>query len=271
MSQTSSDSGALIAAFQIDLTETFAIWSMTALAAYEYILTVNQEVAMIWRRKWSLVTWLFVTNRYIMIAVIIWGVSPDTAQVDVDIRVTLGTRLSVIVADIIVLALTLQKTFGHRIDAIRAGVQTPLSALLLRDGTVYFATLLSLNIVQVLIRTVDSSDPVSQLIETLTPILISRFLLNLRQLGEPENETQSRFNSRVSIPGFRVPTLESVVGNMGADLDHGPTKEVDEGADIPVNGGHLAEAALDGISENGPGVLVTENVYGNQELPSHMA
>ncbi len=100
----------------------------------------------------------------------------------------------------------------------------------------------------------------------LTPILISRFLLNLRQLGEPENETQSRFNSRVSIPGFRVPTLESVVGNMGADLDHGPTKEVDEGADIPVNGGHLAEAALDGISENGPGVLVTENVYGNQEV-----
>ncbi len=52
-----------------------------ALAAYEYILTVNQEVAMIWRRKWTLVTWLFVTNRYIMIAVIIWGVSPDTAQV----------------------------------------------------------------------------------------------------------------------------------------------------------------------------------------------
>ncbi|PSR89006.1 hypothetical protein PHLCEN_2v4968, partial [Hermanssonia centrifuga] len=201
------------------LTETFAIWSMTALAAYEYILTVNQEVAMIWRRKWTLVTWLFVTNRYIMIAVIIWGVSPDTAQYLFKIAKVI---------------FTVDPVFGAY-----CGNDT---------GNISASTNFK-----------------------LTPILISRFLLNLRQLGEPENETQSRFNSRVSIPGFRVPTLESVVGNMGADLDHGPTKEVDEGADIPVNGGHLAEAALNGISENGPGVLVTENVYGNQELPSHMA
>ncbi|THG93861.1 hypothetical protein EW026_g7488 [Hermanssonia centrifuga] len=80
MSQLSSDSGAIIAAFQADLTGTFAIVSMTALIAYEYIMTIDQEVEMIWRRKWTLVTWLFMANRYITIAFIIWEASPLTAQ-----------------------------------------------------------------------------------------------------------------------------------------------------------------------------------------------
>lgn len=53
----------------------------------------------------------------------------------------------------------------------------------------------------------------------MTPILISRFLLNLRQLGE--SEPVSVYNSRFSIPGFRVQTLRSIIGNMGEDLDHG--------------------------------------------------
>ncbi len=36
---------------------------------------------MIWRRKWTLVTWIFLANRYILIALTIWGISPYTAQV----------------------------------------------------------------------------------------------------------------------------------------------------------------------------------------------
>ncbi|PSS08891.1 hypothetical protein PHLCEN_2v3427, partial [Hermanssonia centrifuga] len=58
------------------------------------------------------------------------------------------------------------------------------------------------------------------------PILISRFLLNLRQVGasqDPQNTTVSRF----SIPALRVPTLaSSALGNMGEDLDHGYTGDV---------------------------------------------
>ncbi len=63
---------------------------------------------------------------------------------------------------------------------------------------------------------------------SLQPILISRFLLNLRQVGasqDPQNTTVSRF----SIPALRVPTLaSSAMGNMGEDLDHGYTGDVDE-------------------------------------------
>ncbi len=72
---------------------------------------------------------------------------------------------------------------------------------------------------------------------SLTPILISHFLLNLCQLRQPENKVQSRPNSQFSIPGFWFPTLESIVGNMGADLDYGPVKEVN---------GEAEEADMDG-------------------------
>ncbi|PSS30996.1 hypothetical protein PHLCEN_2v2465 [Hermanssonia centrifuga] len=105
----------------------------------------------------------------------------------------------------------------------------------------------------------------------LTPILISRFLLNLRQLGEPENETQSRFNSRFSVPGFRVPTLESIVGNMGADLYHGSAEEVDgEVEEADMGGGDAEVSMLDAIAQNCSGGLSMENVYERQEVPSQV-
>ncbi len=110
---------------------------------------------------------------------------------------------------------------------------------------------------------------VSKLIKcpSLTPILISRFLLNLRQLGEPENETQSRFNSRFSVPGFRVPTLESIVGNMGADLYHGPAEEVDgEVKEADMDGGDAEVSMLDAIAQDCSGGLSMENVYERQEV-----
>ncbi|THG93977.1 hypothetical protein EW026_g7398 [Hermanssonia centrifuga] len=70
--------------------------------------------------------------------------------------------------------------------------------------------------------------PVINIAGTLQPILTSRFLLNLRQAGEPKNETNETFNSRFTVPGFRVPTLASIIDNIGEDLDHGLTEEVDE-------------------------------------------
>ncbi|THG94811.1 hypothetical protein EW026_g6727 [Hermanssonia centrifuga] len=242
MSQASSDPGAIVAAFQADLDFSFQS-CMVALVAYEYILTVNQEVAMIWRRSYNMGGFAFHSS------------------------VSLGTHLALIAADVLVLALTWNRTFTHRMAAIRVGVQTPLSAMLLRDGTVYFVVLLAINLTDVIGNTVPSlqatSAVTSNLIGTLTPILISRFLLNLRQLGEPENETQSRFNSRFSIPGFRVPTLESIVGNMGADLDYGPAEEVDNEAgeaDMPVDGGGAEVSVLDATTEDDSGGLVPESV-----------
>ncbi|THG97712.1 hypothetical protein EW026_g4347 [Hermanssonia centrifuga] len=77
-----------------------------------------------------------------------------------------------------------------------------------------------------------TADGVVAIIQALTPILISRFLLNLRQLGEPENGTEDASDSRLSIPGFRIVTLTSIVGNMGEELNHLGTEEDAEMDDI---------------------------------------
>ncbi len=43
---------------------------------------------------------------------------------------------------------------------------------------------------------------------SLTPISISRFLLNLRQLNEPETDNQGTFPTPSSVLRFYVPSLE---------------------------------------------------------------
>ena len=55
----------------------------------------------------------------------------------------------------------------------------------------------------------------------LQPILISRFLINLREAHQPEGSTSAGHFSRFSAPNFRVPTIASIVGDMGEPLAHG--------------------------------------------------
>ncbi|THG93194.1 hypothetical protein EW026_g7975, partial [Hermanssonia centrifuga] len=94
-----------------------------------------------------------------------------------------------------------------------------------------YSILLMMNIAQVVLNAVPSFEDfnfVDIVIQTLQPILISRFLLNLRQVGSPEIDSQEAFNSQFSLPGFRVPSLASIVRNMGEDLEHsGPPEEVE--------------------------------------------
>lgn len=48
--------------------------------------------------------------------------------------VSLSTRIAVIVADLIVLAVTWYKAAGTVIEAYRLGIRVPVSEILLRDG-----------------------------------------------------------------------------------------------------------------------------------------
>lgn len=54
----------------------------------------------------------------------------------------------------------------------------------------------------------------------LPNILISRFLINLRQVESPASQTISHFDDfdDFSAPGFRVPALPEVIGNLGEPL-----------------------------------------------------
>ena len=65
-------------------------------------------------------------------------------------------------------------------------------------------------------------------------ILISRFIINLRQLDDHENEGTAgtttmpagRF-SQFSVPNFRIPTADDIVGNMGEPLDRASVMEAE--------------------------------------------
>lgn len=52
----------------------------------------------------------------------------------------------------------------------------------------------------------------------LVPILISRFMLNLRAVDCPPDGATSTTLSQFSMPGFRVPT--SVTGTLGGELGY---------------------------------------------------
>ncbi|THG96068.1 hypothetical protein EW026_g5695 [Hermanssonia centrifuga] len=60
-------------------------------------------------------------------------------------------------------------------------------------------------------------------------------------VGEPENSTQEAYNSQFSVPGFRVPTLASMVGNMGEDLQHGISEGVGDRVEDVVDSTHAEE------------------------------
>lgn len=56
----------------------------------------------------------------------------------------------------------------------------------------------------------------------LQPILISRFLINLRQVDSSNNTTQMAHFSKFSMPNLRIATINDIVGNMGEELEHDP-------------------------------------------------
>ena len=49
-----------------------------ALVAYEHLLTFDQALKVIWRRKWSGATLLFFLNRYLLLLTVIFTALPDT-------------------------------------------------------------------------------------------------------------------------------------------------------------------------------------------------
>ncbi|KAJ3552007.1 hypothetical protein NM688_g4385 [Phlebia brevispora] len=308
-------------------------FSALALACYEYFLTLEHEWDFLWNRKWTVATWLFLANRYVMLAevalvnapftsqvmwlwlqsyffhvhniasqtcndimltnfcslilmvplfltaafsairvfalsrrlwvsglTLLWGLVPiagniylnfhsihtfsqsvvtgascDISQVNISPRMYFGepdSSSAPTIADAIVLAITWHATFQNFREASSLRMSVGVSEILLRDGSTSFIVLLALNIIQ-LITYVDPQlaayDGPTPLIFILQPILISRFLINLRQLDAPtRSSSESRHFSRFSIPNFRIPTIESVVGNMGEPLDYGANDHSDE-------------------------------------------
>ncbi|KAI0084434.1 hypothetical protein BDY19DRAFT_997782 [Irpex rosettiformis] len=147
--------------------------------------------------------------------------------------ISLGTRISVIIGDVLVLLVTWSKLAKLYYEARQLRIKAPLATLLFRDGTFYFVVLLIVNVLQVIGDNIPSlfNMQVSQpFFETLPPIIVCRFILNLR-LVKPAGSSWISGNQSGSL---------RFVGNAGEPLRFGADDEPEEEEENAVE--HLAEA-----------------------------
>ncbi|KZT64305.1 hypothetical protein DAEQUDRAFT_732820 [Daedalea quercina L-15889] len=145
-------------------------------------------------------------------------------------------------ADVIVVVSTWCKTYHTFRLARSVNISTPLSTVLLRDGTVYFGLV---TVIFVLTIACSSIAVFNYFQLAFTSIILSRFFLNLRDAGVgTTSNTSSGFMESQSNVNTNMRGLHSLGGSvafMGEDDD-------DQGADrdIDVNDDSFANEQLEG-------------------------
>ncbi|KAI0641339.1 hypothetical protein C8Q79DRAFT_919363 [Trametes meyenii] len=134
--------------------------------------------------------------------------------------------------DATVLILTWIRTLGVKRESHRLGLHTPLVTLLLRDGTVYFLTILLIQICGIIsVSSFVLWDVWPYFDQVFTVIFSCRFMLNLRRVyltdgivrsgryrdGYGADDTLASNFARGDISGLRF--TASAVGNLGAPLE----------------------------------------------------
>ncbi|GJE96339.1 hypothetical protein PsYK624_125330 [Phanerochaete sordida] len=136
-----------------------------------------------------------------------------------------ATRCSAIASDLLAIVLTWVRSYRLFIGMRSVQNGTSVTGVLLRDGTVYFGALLVINILQLLsYSTALSSTQISyasSFLIALPPLLMQRFMMNLRTLsgapGDTRSTSDARHFSRFSV-SFRVPVESDFLGNIGEPL-----------------------------------------------------
>ncbi|KAI0806690.1 hypothetical protein C8Q74DRAFT_1442691 [Fomes fomentarius] len=131
---------------------------------------------------------------------------------------TIATRISVITADVLLILVTWIKfPRGSRLPEQSFGY------VLYRDGTIYFVSLLLLNVMHLVLTVVEVEDPYSNVLsftQPLTTILVSRFLLNLQAANAKavDHTSSSGRLSQPGAPGTESLVFERVIGSLGSGL-----------------------------------------------------
>ncbi|KAJ3557723.1 hypothetical protein NM688_g1314 [Phlebia brevispora] len=123
---------------------------------------------------------------------------------------TAASAISLIVADVAVIVVTWLKTYREAREAASLNVKG-LSRILLQDGTIYFLASQVGNIAQLNVTYVRSSFSTTSFViaamaGVLRPILISRFIIDLRRADADGGASVASF-SRFTIPNFTMPIM----------------------------------------------------------------
>ncbi|EMD33641.1 hypothetical protein CERSUDRAFT_76363 [Gelatoporia subvermispora B] len=154
----------------------------------------------------------------------------QTASMALIIALTTTSRVCAIVSDVIVLLVTWFKTYSIKRTADRTGTRAPLASMLIRDGTFYFVLILLLNILQIVGNNTGVFAGTTGFFgQPLSGIIVSRFLMNLRQLDRTTSDAAvTRQPFGISLSGEQSEYTQgsslrfvSMLGNMGEELEHG--------------------------------------------------
>ncbi|TDL18629.1 hypothetical protein BD410DRAFT_900718 [Rickenella mellea] len=149
-------------------------------------------------------------------------------------RARLATTILSLVFDVLVFTLTFAKTIRHAINMRKVGLGDGLGYFMLRDGAVYFLAKLLIGVVGTIVFFVPTSvnvgnwlGVVTSMSNPLTIILISRLVLNLRQVSHMKEGNAPTLGTIGTIqePAFAA---NSILGNLGAPLRMGPEEDYDE-------------------------------------------
>ncbi|EKM57611.1 uncharacterized protein PHACADRAFT_206502 [Phanerochaete carnosa HHB-10118-sp] len=118
--------------------------------------------------------------------------------------------------------MTWMKTYRQYREARSLGIKSPLAIRLIHDGTVYFLILLVLNISQIVSFFFADVSIVNSFANAMSPILVCRFMMNLRLVNRG-GPTTSEASSSQQLASLRMPTFNdgtapSFMTNMGEPL-----------------------------------------------------
>jgi len=169
----------------------------------------------------------------------------QNVTVDTGNKLLIATRACAIASDLLALAITWSSTYQIKRDADKAKIKASLATLLLRDGTLYFVILLALNAMHMGFYLTNTFVDISWFIVPISSSLISRFLLNLRQVYHPSKDDQSRpsfvrsaYNTQSQMSDLRF--ASTFIGNMGAPLHYGSvttTSDMERTTDLSSSSG----------------------------------
>ncbi|KAI9064518.1 hypothetical protein FKP32DRAFT_1603269 [Trametes sanguinea] len=153
-------------------------------------------------------------------------------------NLTILTRACLIASEALVIVVTWMKTcclvHSRSLPLSPGGTPMTFTRLVLREGIVYFCVVLSLNIVQLVFTFLEGNtlSLVVQILDVLTPILISRFYFDLGELKEQEATS--------SLPSIRSTTTLRFASEYtgSADGDEGSLSDIifnDEVDSPPAN------------------------------------
>ncbi|KAJ3559718.1 hypothetical protein NM688_g174 [Phlebia brevispora] len=333
--------------YEADLMMNYAIIAALAVVCYEFVAAFRNEFELVWQRKWTGATWLFLANRYSIVAAIIIQVAPynakmlqrlasifsyrgvrnpsgdsghilrssslriirtciyrsrchiftlsslgsdatisgqprrtllcrrprtwpivllrlpDAAFTSIPVSFPSSCRTSAhlrgphsttvasvscsIAADMIAITITWIKTYCHVRDASAIGIQVGFSATLLEYGTTYFIVLFVVNLLNgliLLVPSLESKNPISPFLSVLPNLILSRFLINLRQVDTPNTSEVARL-SRFSAVKFHMPSIPTVIGNLGEPLADGAEEVCEDDGMISEAYGEKSSAISD--------------------------